>query len=164
MPVPIAESRWARLTKDNQTKLDLKCRSEKNQWKLGQDYFFSRSEHAHLLLQRKPSRARIERLGTAESVTLRSTFDYELAPVFYRDAQHQLHYCASLAPGQTQTLQPCNERDLDEKLQATLGHFSHRAKTQLLVTMQQNDQVIALSQSAPAVSYTHLTLPTKRIV
>ncbi len=156
LPVPIAESRWARLTTRNETNLDLMCRSEKDHWRLGQDYFFSRSEHAHVLLQRAPSRARIERLGSEKPVTLRSTFDYELGPVFYRDSNNQLHRCARLSPGETQTLQPCQASELNDQVKSTLGLFSRHCQRDLTETMSHRDQVIALSQTAPGIA----TLPS----
>lgn len=156
MPVPIPESRWAQLTSTSEASINLKCQLENSRWNLGHDWFSSRSEQAHVLIQYQPNRARIERLGSSTPITLRSTFDYELEHVFFRDDRQQLHYAAHLAPGQTLTLQPCSENDLSSQIEATRSLFSNRAQKQLEIALHTPQQVIAISQFAPGIA----TLPS----
>lgn len=70
------------------------------------DWFRTRRTQAHWLYERRPSRARVERVGAGDVPVLSSTIDAGLATLFYVDANGAVWTGTDITPGARVTLEP----------------------------------------------------------
>ncbi len=106
-PIPLNDSRWARVSKTQNQNNRYQIRNRKPDGKsYSGNWFQSRSEQAHLLQAIVPSRERIEILTTTSGAPQAlSSFQFPIGTFFYQDAKGVFWTAPSLQQGQKVTLQ-----------------------------------------------------------
>ncbi|MEM9080320.1 MAG: hypothetical protein AAGC74_06470 [Verrucomicrobiota bacterium] len=152
-PLLLNESRWARVTRTNdggsgRYKL---AASNDNLIRHTGDWFKSRSEYGHLLTSVQPTRGRLELLNSSGPPTLASTFDFDLAPVYYLDSQNQIWTTPKIAKGQRVQLTLSNDKDLDKWVNQQRLRFHPLDSRRLDNISDRSEHFLAASTSAPFI-------------
>ena len=149
VPVPIASSRWARLTDgyDSSGAYDIQPSDGKLYASGG--WFQSRSEQGQLVTAVVPTRGRIE--ATARPDTLISTFDFPIETLLYKDASGQWHRADNIVKGNRIKLSPIDPTMVLPILTQNRKLFTERSRDFLRRVEDRKDHFIAFTDEAPAI-------------
>ena len=150
LPVPIANSRWARYTTDYNTSGNFTLQTVGGRLEAGGDWWQSRSEHGHLLSAVLPTRGRIEKTDTPE--TLVSSFDFPIETFYYLDESKRWHKAEKVATGKPFRLTPVEEDLISPVLKREAGQFSARHKQMLNRAMNRPGHFVAVTRQAPGIA------------
>ena len=148
-PVPIASSRWARLTSgyDSSGAYDIQPSDGKLYASGG--WFQSRSEQGQLVTAVVPTRGRIE--ATAQPDTLISTFDFPIETLLYKGASGQWHRADNIVKGNRIKLSPIDPTMVLPILTQNRKLFTERNRDFLRRVEDRKDHFIAFTDEAPAI-------------
>jgi hypothetical protein len=148
-PVPIAKSRWARYTDDNNTRGMFNLQPGGGRMEASGDWWQSRSEHGHTLTAVVSTRGRIER--TADPKTFVSTFDFPIETLYFLDEAKQWHRAGSIATGKPFTLTPIDASMAEPTLANEANAFTTRNRDLLNRAKNRPNHFIALTGQAPGI-------------
>ncbi len=152
-PVPINQSRWARLTNRHDAAGNFVLQPDGGKLSGSGDWFQSRSEHGHFLTAVVPTRGRIE--PTSNPGTLISTFEFPLEAFYHLDSAGQWHSAKNIQPGKPFTLTPIDRKTAEAAIKSTAFELSQRLRIQFAQVNQRPGHYFAITTQAPAIE----TLP-----
>ncbi len=152
-PVPIADSRWARLTNSYDSGGSFNLQPEAGKLSASGDWFQSRSEHGHALTAVLSTRGRIE--ATADPEILISTFEFPIETLFYQDDAAKWHRADKIERGKRFTITPVEASMVDPLIKKQAGQFTKRLRVQMMKVAERRGHFIAITKAAPAIE----TLP-----
>jgi hypothetical protein len=153
LPVPIAESRWARFTNNYNTSGSFVLRPMGGKLEASGDWWQSRSEHGHLLSAVVSTRGRIEKTDSPD--TLVSSFDFPIETLYYLDDSKQWHRAEGVTTGKPFRLTPVEDALAKPVLSREAGQFSARYDGMLNRAMRRPGHFVAITTKAPGIG----TLP-----
>lgn len=162
-PVPIASSRWARLTTDYDSSGTYDLQPSDGKLFASGDWFQSRSEQGQLITAVIPTRGRIE-AGSAPD-TLISTFEFPIETLLYKDASGQWHRAENITKGQRIKLTATDPTMIQPMLNGLNARFTERNRTYLNKVNDRNDHFIAITNKAPGIeTHTGIDWTTSTII
>ncbi|MEP2774382.1 MAG: hypothetical protein ABJQ29_15860 [Luteolibacter sp.] len=148
-PVPIASSRWARLTTDYDSTGTYDLQPSDGKLFAAGDWFQSRSEQGQLVTAVIPTRGRIE-AGSAPD-TLISTFEFPIETLLYKDASGQWFRAENVTKGQRIKLIATDPTMIQPILNGLNARFTDRNRSYLQKVNDRNDHFIAITDQAPGI-------------
>ena len=149
VPLPLARSRWARLTDDHESTGSYNIQPADGKLFAKGDWFQSRSEQGQLVSAVVPTRGRIE--ASATSDTLVSTFDFPIETLIYQDPQGNWFRASDVRKGTAPKLTPIDPTMAQTALTGFGKIFAARNREYLKSVQDRRDHFIALTNAAPAV-------------
>ena len=151
-PVPIIESRFSRVTRDNTGGA---CNYTANHGENGitatGDWFQSRSAHGHYLESVIPTRGRISLKSNQGAPVLTSSFDYQIDHLFYIDDSGSTWQASNIAAGDSPKFSLSNPADTVKIIHEYNENMSHKLKKKLTTLQHRKGHFIALTNNAPAI-------------
>ncbi|MDP4626247.1 MAG: hypothetical protein NWT08_14050 [Akkermansiaceae bacterium] len=148
-PVPIATSRWARLTTNYDSSGTYDLQPTDGKLFASGDWFQSRSEQGQLITAVIPTRGRIE-AGSAPD-TLISTFEFPIETLLYKDASGEWFRAENVTKGQRIKLTATDPTIIQPILNGLNARFSTRNRSYLKKVSDRDDHFIAITDQAPAI-------------
>jgi len=148
VPVPIADSRWARYT-SNVSKGSFSLQPADGKLIATGDWFQSRSEHGHVLAAVVPTRGRIER--TPDPQVCLSTFDFPIKTLLFLGDDGQWSRATDIQPGKRFNLIPIDKSMADPFINDQARLFAQRGRTQLNRLVKRPGHYIAVTGEAPGL-------------
>lgn len=153
-PAALDESRWARITPDNEggeSRYRISI-EDKNTHSLSGDWFKSRSEYGHLITSIQSTRGRLELLSPNGPPTITSTFDFPLKKIYYLDSNGGIwQSTGSLDSGRKVQLSPGADNDFDQMLKTQTALLNKDSQNRLKLTSQRPGHFIALAEEGPFI-------------
>jgi len=148
-PVPIAPSRWARLTNRGDSVGNFHLQPTGGGVQVAGDWFQSRSEQGHFISAVTPSRGRIERDAEGGYV---SSFPHALDLLLIRDSDGGWQIAEGMANGEPMQTKPITEAHADDRIEAEArGLFTPRLRRMFDTVKSRENHFIAISTSAPGI-------------
>lgn len=152
-PVMIANSRWARVTDDNEGgKGRYNVTLEDSGLKVTGDWFQSRSEHGHIFETVRPSRGRINLVRTSGSPVVNSTFDFALEELYYRDESGEIWHARDVQQGRNVALTQSTDNEFDNWLRTQRLRFARKNQVRLDLASTRKGRFFAISNEAEGVN------------
>lgn len=156
--VPLAASQWARLTPDNNGG-GMRYEAKFNEGKLDVegDWFQSRSEQGHYIRAIVPTRGRIESRSESGTPSLMSTFDFEIATLYYHDNAKGWWKAEQVAPGKAFTCTAATSEEVLAFVNEASLRLSERPRKVLGLQKgvsslhERPGHFIAVTENAPAI-------------
>jgi hypothetical protein len=151
--VPIERSRWARYTDEYNTSASFSLKPNSGKLEAGGDWWQSRSEHGHALSAVIPTRGRIERTNTPDSMV--STFDFPIETLYYLDDNNDWHRAQSIETGKAFHLTPVDATMAEPEIAKETAAFATRNREMLERAKNRKGHFIAITRHAQGIN----TLP-----
>lgn len=148
-PVPIPPSRWSRYTAGYGSVGKFNLQPDDGKLRASGDWFQSRSEQGQVLSATIPTRGRIEKTGSAD--TLLSTFDYPIQTLLYFDESDQWHRAQDIQAGKKFTLLPISADTAQKLLKTEISGFSQRNSKLLTDASKRPGHFVAVTNAAPGI-------------
>lgn len=148
-PVPIAASRWARVTNRHDSTGAFHLQPAGGKLHASGDWWKSRSEHGHLVSAVLPTRGRIE--TTSSPGTLVSTFQFPISRLFYLDGDGQWHRATNIHTGKSFALEPVDASFVQPELAAEANGFVNRHRRMFERAKDRRGHFIAITDDAPGI-------------
>lgn len=149
-PVPIAASRWARLTTSYDSLGTYNLQPSSGKLFASGDWFQSRSEQGQLITAVIPTRGRIEAATTTPG-TLISTFEFPLDTLLYIDPSGQYFQAEKITKGQPFKLTPKDPATIQPILNNLHKRLTPRNRSLLKKVDSRLDHFIAITTHAPGI-------------
>ncbi len=149
LPVPIATSRWARFTNDNDTNGQFNLQPNNGKMMASGDWWQSRSEHGHALTAVIPTRGRIESTNTPGEFV--STFDFPIQTIYYLDSSKTWHRADAILTGKPFTLTPIDSTMAEPTLAKEVSAFAARNSQFLARAKNRPGHFVAVTNQAPGI-------------
>ncbi|HEY8961001.1 MAG TPA: hypothetical protein VIM57_02280 [Luteolibacter sp.] len=156
-PVPIADSRWARLTNSAsyyppRGQANYSLNPSDGKLAAAGDWFQSRSEQGHELDAVVPTRGRIELVTAAGEPELLSTFEFPLETVFYLDSAKQWWRAEQIQPGVRFKPVAIATSMVNPVLYAERARFGDRHEQALNRITERPGAFLAIAPAAPGIA------------
>ncbi len=152
-PIKMPVSEWTRVSSMNESSLRLKYADSENGKQLSGDWLLSRSDLGFYLEQQMPTRAKVELSHNNGQPAATSSFDKVLNEFCYRDADGQVWWAKSLAPGQlTQLTKDEHNQKFETFLANNQKAYSETLRERIQLLSSQNERFFALSDQPPFIS------------
>jgi hypothetical protein len=148
-PVPLASSRWARLTTGYGASGAYDLQPASGKVFASGDWFQSRSEQGQLVTAVLPTRGRIE--ATADAAKLVSTFDFPIETLLYLDPSGQWHRAEKITKGKSVRLTQVDPTMVLPIINDTAKRFTERNRAFLRRVADRKDSFIAFTHEAPGI-------------
>ena len=150
LPMPIAESRWARFTTNSDSRGSFNLQPGGGKMDANGDWWQSRSEHGHALSAVVATRGRIER--GADSKVLVSTFDFPIESLYFLDESNHWFHAESITTGKPFSLTPIDAAKAKSAIAKERTAFSIRNRQLLERAENRPNHFIALTGQAPGIN------------
>lgn len=151
--VPIDRSRWSRYTDEYSTSASFTLKPNAGKLEAGGDWWQSRSEHGHALSAVIPTRGRIERTGSPD--TMVSSFDFPIQTLYFLDTNNEWHRAQSIETGKAFRLTPVDATMAEPEIAKEAAAFATRNRGMLERAKNRKGHFIAITSNAPGIN----TLP-----
>lgn len=151
-PIPLRESKWARLTGNREESATYEMTFDGGQTRVSGDWFQSRSEQGQLIRTIVPTRGRIEAVSSGGGVpTFMSTFEFPIERMLFTDANGRYWMADNIRTGQSFTCRELSPEDALQFLRDTKDLFSSRNEKTVEQLSTRPEHFVALTTSAPGV-------------
>lgn len=151
-PVLIGQSRWARVTEENEggnSRYTLEV--EESGLKAGGDWFQSRSEHGHLIETVRPTRGRIEMVTANPAPVITSTFEFPLETLYYLAPDGSFWLGENVLQGRNTKLTPVAVSRFDSWHATQRDQFAAQNRVRFDLVSTRLDHFVATSSEMSAV-------------
>ena len=152
-PVPIAPSRFSRVTRENAGGSSNYVAKDGETGLTGSgDWFQSRSVHGHYLESVISTRGRITLKSNQGAPVISSSFDYEIQSLIYIDNSGQAWGASNIEAGESKKLTPSTPVDTLKLIHKHHAKMSKKLQDKLETLRNRKNHFIAITDEAPAIS------------
>jgi hypothetical protein len=156
--VPLAASNWTRLTSDNEGGgMRYEAKFADGKLAVAGDWFQSRSEQGHFIRAVVPTRGRIEARSESGTPSFLSTFDFEIATLYYHDTAGGWWKAEHIVPGKGFTCTAASPEEVMAFVNDASLKLAERSRRVLGLNKRHPSlhdrpgHFIALTEQAPAI-------------